>query len=211
MKQTSSSDNQKILPTLGLQSKTIRFCLPVIIGSYNPSAPKCAQVFSNFFTDVIKAADGTVKYSGPDSLPNISVASVLDRVGSLLREHNLPASPHLSKHTVRSVVKHLVLHKAVFVSDIFGAPKYDSVPLSHVREEATRSVVEHCVGSIRTILDSVEASSLHASTPAVQQAAVAGAADLPSLASKRPMPLYLVAALGVAVVASLLVWRARRK
>ncbi len=192
-----------------LQSKTIRFCLPVIIGSYNPSAPKCAEVFANFFTDVIKAADGTVKYSGPDSLPNISVASVLDRVGSMLREHNLPASPHLSKHTVRSVVKHLVLHKAVFVSDIFGAPRYDSVPLSHVREEATRSVVEHCVGSIRTILDSVEASSLHGSTPTAQQAAAA--ADLPSLASKRPMPLYLVAALGVAVAASLLILRARRK
>jgi hypothetical protein len=191
-----------------LHSKTIRFCLPVIIGSYNPSAPKCAEVFSNFFSDVINAPDGTVKYAGPDSLPDVSVASVINRVRSLLREHNLPESPHLSSCTVRSVVRHLVLHKAIFVSDIFGAERYAAVPSSHVKEEVARSVINHCVAHIRTILDSMQVSNGHSATPAAQ---AAPAARAPSFFARHPTLPYVAAAAGLGVVASLLIMRVRKK
>jgi GTPase SAR1 family protein len=190
-----------------LQSKTIRSCLPIIIGSYSPSAPRCSEVFSNFFQDVIKAPDGTVQYSGIDSLPDISVASIIDKVRGLLREHNLPESPNLSSLTVRSVVKRLSMHKAVFVSDILRSPMYQNVPESHVREEATRIVIERCVASIRTILDSIQvsqASTALSTFPANKPAN-------PSFFARNSVAFYAAAAVGAAVAASLLLWRARRQ
>jgi hypothetical protein len=63
-----------------LQSKTITHCLPVIIGTYNPSAPSCAAVIADFFRDLVKAADGSVFYSGMDSLPDVSVTSIISKV-----------------------------------------------------------------------------------------------------------------------------------
>ena len=192
-----------------LQSKTIHFCLPIIIGSYSPSALRCSEVFSNFFQDVIKAPDGTVQYSGIDSLPDISVASIISKVRGLLREHNLPESPNLSSLTVRSVVKRLSMHKAVFVSDILRSPLYQNVPESHVKEEATRIVIEQCVASIRTILDSIQVSqgsTAHGTFSANKPAAAA--VTTPS--AKNYVPFYAAAAVGAAVAASLLLWRARR-
>jgi GTPase SAR1 family protein len=138
-----------------LHSKTIRFCLPIIVGSYSPTASSCSALFSDFFNDVVKNADGTVSYCGIDSLPDVSVASIVAKVRSMLRAHNVPESPHLSTCTVRSVVKHLSLHKAVFVSEVLAAPQYQKVPQSHMRQEAARVVINHCNGSIRAILDSI--------------------------------------------------------
>jgi hypothetical protein len=34
-----------------LLSKSIKHCLPIIIGTYNPSAPSCAAVIADFFKD----------------------------------------------------------------------------------------------------------------------------------------------------------------
>jgi hypothetical protein len=90
-----------------LDSKTIEHCLPIIIGTYNPSAPSCAAVIADFFKDEVKAADGSVFYSGINSLPDVSVTSIISTVRLMLQQHRLPESPGLSSHTVRSVVKHL--------------------------------------------------------------------------------------------------------
>jgi hypothetical protein len=190
-----------------LHSKTIAFCLPIIIGSYSPSATKCADVFSNFFQDVTKAADGSVLYSGIDSLPNVSVASIVAKVRGMLREHGLPQSPVLDSHTVRSVVKHLSMHKALFASDVLRSPVYYNVPQSHIRQESTRIVIEHCVMSIRTILDSIHvASNKHAALTAKAPAAAAAAS---SFLSRNSLLVVAAAAAGTAVAWFLLL-RARR-
>jgi hypothetical protein len=139
-----------------LLSKTITYCLPIIIGTYNPSAPSCAAVIEDFFKDAVKAADGSVFYSGIDSLPDVSVTSIILKVRRMLQQHQLPQSPCLSSHTVRSVVKHLSLHQAVFASKLFDDQKFQAVPASHAKEEVTRTVVEHCSGRIRSILERIE-------------------------------------------------------
>ena len=56
---------------------------------------------------------GSVFYSGINSLPDVSVASIISKVRLMLQQHHLPESPGLSSHTVRSVVKHLSLHQVV--------------------------------------------------------------------------------------------------
>jgi len=151
-----------------LDSKTIEHCLPIIIGTYNPSAPSCAAVIADFFKDVVKSADGSVFYSGVDSLPDVSVTSIISKVRLMLQQHHLPESPGLSSHTVRSVVKHLSLHQAVFASKLFQDSKFQDVPASHAKEEVTRTVVEHCSGKVRSMLESIEALKLQASLAAAQ-------------------------------------------
>ena len=151
-----------------LDSKTIEHCLPIIIGTYNPSLPNCAAVISDFFKDEVKAADGSVFYSGIDSLPNVSVTSIISKVRLMLQQHQLPESPGLSSHTVRSVVKHLSLHQAVFASKLFQDAKFQDVPASHAKEEVTRTVVEHCSGKVRSMLESIEALKLQALQAAAQ-------------------------------------------
>jgi NLR family CARD domain-containing protein 3 len=149
-----------------LHSKTIEHCLPIIIGTYNPSAPSCAAVISDFFKDVVTAADGSVFYSGIDSLPDVNVTSIVSKVRLMLQQHQLPESPGLSSHTVRSVVKQLSLHQAVFASNLLQHPKFLDVPASHAKEEVTRTVVEHCSGKVRSMLESIEALKLQASQAA---------------------------------------------
>ena len=151
-----------------LDSKTIEHCLPIIIGTYNPSAPSCAAVIADFFKDEVKAADGSVFYSGIDSLPNVSVTSIVSKVRLMLQQHQLPESPGLSSHTVRSVVKHLSLHQAVFASKLFQDAKFQDVPASHAKEEVTRTVVEHCSGKVRALLEDIEALKLQALQAAAQ-------------------------------------------
>lgn len=212
LKEDSAIDNLLLEWTLIvelLHSKTIAFCLPIIIGLYSPSAAKCADVFSNFFQDVIKAADGSVLYSGIDSLPDISVASITGKVRCMLQQHGLPESPQLARHTVRSVVKHLSMHKAVFASDILRLPAYQTVPQSHVRQQSTRIIIEHCVASVRSVLDSIHASNAaagaaHAAPNPKASAAPTAAASLFSRKS------LIVAAAAAAVAATLLLVRARR-
>jgi hypothetical protein len=60
------------------------------------------------------------------------------------------------------VVKHLSLHQAVFASKLFQDAKFQDVPASHAKEEVTRTVVEHCSGTIRSMLESIEALKLQA-------------------------------------------------
>jgi GTPase SAR1 family protein len=139
-----------------LQSKTIFNCLPIIIGTFNPSACSCAAVFSDFFNDSVAAADGSILYSGIDSLPDISVASIIHKVRDLLRQRNLSESPALNSHTVRSVVKYLSLHQAVLVSKLLQEPALQQVHASHFKDEVTRTVVEHCGGKIRSMLEFLE-------------------------------------------------------
>jgi hypothetical protein len=63
-----------------VHSKTIEHCLPIVIGTYNHSAPSCADVIADFFKNEVKAADGYVFYSGINSLPNISVTRIISKV-----------------------------------------------------------------------------------------------------------------------------------
>jgi hypothetical protein len=158
-----------------LDSNTITYCLPVIIGTYNPSAPNCSSVITDFFKDVVKATDGSVIYSGINSLPDVSVASVIHRVRVLLRQHQLPESPRLDRHTVRSVVQHLSHHQAVFASKLFAEPRFVTVPASHAKEEVTRTVVEDCRRKIISMLESIEAAKM-------RQFQAAAAAALPAAA-----------------------------
>ena len=53
---------------------------------------------------------------------------------------------------MRSVVKHLSLHQAVFASKLFQDAKFQDVPASHAKEEVTRTVVGHCSGKVRALL-----------------------------------------------------------
>ena len=149
-----------------LDSNTIAHCLPIFIGTYDPSAPTCSSFISDFFKDVVKAADGSVLYSGIDSLPDVSIQSIIRKVRSLLQQHHLPESCGLSSHTVRSVVRHLSLHQAVFASKLFKMAKYQTVPASHAKEEVTRTVVEHCSSAIRSMLENIEARKSRAPSPA---------------------------------------------
>jgi hypothetical protein len=181
-----------------LHSKTITYCLPIIIGTYNPSAPSCASVIEDFFKVVVKAADGSVFYSGIDSLPDVSVTSIILKVRRMLQQHQLPESPCLSSHTVRSVVKHLSLHQAVFASKLFDDHKFHAVPASHAKEEVTRTVVEHCGGRIRGMLDSIEASKSPLSPVAAQRSV---ADHPPSLASiTAPQVAEAIGRIGAAYV-----------
>ena len=169
-----------------LHSKTITHCLPIIIGAYNPSSPRCSDVIEDFFaagsvSGTFRAFLGESKYTGIDSLPNVSVTSIILKVRRILQQHQLPESSCLSSHIVRSVVKHLSLHQAVFASKLFDDQKFQDVPASHAKEEVTRTVVEHCGGRIRGMLDSIEASKSQ-SSPVVAQRFVAILS--PSLASK---------------------------
>ena len=167
-----------------LDSKTIEHCLPIIIGTYNPSAPNCSAVIADFFKDEVKAADGSVFYSGIDSLPNVSVTSIVSKVRLMLQQHQLPESPGLSSHTVRSVVKHLSLHQAVFASKLFQDAKFQDVPASHAKEEVTRTVVEHCSGKVRSMLESIESVKLQAAAAAAQRAAGGDVIELDDLAQR---------------------------
>jgi hypothetical protein len=157
-----------------LSSNTITHCLPVIIGTYNPSAPSCSSVIADFFKDVVKAADGSVIYSGISSLPDVSVASIIHRVRLMLRQHNLPESTRLDSHTVRSVVQHLSNHEGVCASSLFEEPRFITVPASHAKEEVTRTVVEDCRRRIISMLESIEAAKVRQ----CQAAAAAAAAPL---------------------------------
>ena len=47
-------------------------------------------------------------------------------------------------------------------------PKFQDVPASHAKEEVTRTVVEHCSGKVRSMLESIEALKLQASQTAAQ-------------------------------------------
>ncbi len=146
----------------------------------------------------------------------MGVASIISQVRAMLQEHNLPESPHLDSLTVRSVVKRLSLHKAVFVSELLRATKYLNVPPSHVREETSRIVIDHCVGSIRTILDSIQASSsAHVAAPlaAALSSKPAHAPQSPSGSAGRSAALLAAAAAAAAaaVVALFLLLRTRRQ
>jgi NLR family CARD domain-containing protein 3 len=164
-----------------LDSKTIEHCLPIIIGTYNPSAPSCAAVIADFFKDEVKAADGSVFYSGINSLPDVSVTSIISKVRLMLQQHQLPESPGLSSHTVRSVVKHLSLHQAVFASNLFQDAKFRDVPASHAKEEVTRTVVGHCSGKVRSMLESIEAAKALQTQSHAVESCDGDAADLANL------------------------------
>ena len=164
-----------------LDSKTIEHCLPIIIGTYNPSAPSCAAVIADFFKDEVKAADGSVFYSGINSLPDVSVTSIISKVRLMLQQHQLPESPGLSSHTVRSVVKHLSLHQAVFASKLFQDAKFQDVPASHAKEEVTRTVVGHCSGKVRSMLESIEAAKAQQTQSHPAESCDGDAADLANL------------------------------
>jgi hypothetical protein len=175
-----------------LESKTMTHCLPVFIGMYNVSAPSCSSIISDFPTfskDVVRAPDGSVIYSGFNSLPDVSVASIIHRVRLILKQHQLPESSCLDNHTVRSVVKHLSLHMAVFASKLFEEPRFRDVPASHAKEEVTRTVVEHCRQKIITMLEFIEAAKARqcqaaaaAAPPAVESSSVS--LDLDALAKR---------------------------
>ncbi len=78
------------------------------------------------------------------------------------------------------------MHQAVFASNLFKEPKYQEVPASHAKEEVTRTVVEHCGGKIRSMLDSieVEALKLQAATSAVEHAGSGDGVVLDDLAQR---------------------------
>jgi hypothetical protein len=69
---------------------------------------------------------------------------------------------------VRSVVKHLSLHQAVFASKLLQDAKFHDVPASHAKEEVMRTVVQHCTDTIRSMLESIEALKMQASLTAAQ-------------------------------------------
>ena len=158
-----------------LDSRTITHCLPVVIGTYNPSVPNCSGIIADFFSDVVKAPNGSVFYSGISSLPDVSVASIVHRVRLLLRQHHLPESSRLDSHTVRSVVQHLSHHQAVFTSKLFEEPRFRDVPASHAKEEVTRTVVEDCRRKIISMLESIEAAKARQCQAAAAAAAAAAA------------------------------------
>jgi hypothetical protein len=78
----------------------------------------------------------------------------------MLQQHQLPESPGLSSHTVRSMVKHLYLHQAVFASKLFRDSKFQAVPTLHFKGEVTGTVVEHCSSKIRLMLETIDAIKL---------------------------------------------------
>jgi hypothetical protein len=99
---------------------------------------------------------------------------------------------------VRSVVKHLSLHQAVFASKLFQDAKFQDVPASHAKEEVTRTVVEHCSGKIRSMLDYIEALKSQAAHLAAQSQAAHLAAQ--QAVADQPPPLASMTASDVAAV-----------
>ena len=139
-----------------LELKKISMCLPILIGTYNQSAPTCADAISDFFADKVTLADRS-EIRQIDSLPGVPVASITEKVRSILGQHGLSESPQLSGRSVRDVVKRLSLQQGVKTWELVKEPKLSACPASSVKDEVTRAVIGHCAPKIRSILDSIEA------------------------------------------------------
>ncbi len=138
-----------------LELKKMDMCLPILIGTYNSSAPTCADAISDFFAVTVTLADGS-KIRQIDSLPDVPVTSITEKVRSILGKHGLSESPHLSRRSVRDVVKQLSLQQGLKTWDFVKDPKLSACPASSVKDEVTRAVIGHCALKIRRILDSIE-------------------------------------------------------
>jgi hypothetical protein len=73
---------------------------------------------------------------------------------------------------------------AVFASDLFKEPRFQDVSASHAKEEVTRTVVEHCCGKIRSMLDSIEVLKTPTSSVAFHDTAGGHDPDLDDLAQE---------------------------
>jgi len=139
-----------------LELKKFNLCLPILIGTYNQSAPTCADAISSFFADRVILADRS-EIRQIDSLPDVPISSIVEKVRSLLGQHGLSETPQLSCRTVRDVVKRLSLQQGVKTWELVQEPKLLACPASSVKDEVTRAVIGHCAPKIRSILDSIEA------------------------------------------------------
>jgi serine/threonine protein kinase/GTPase SAR1 family protein len=137
-----------------LELKKMDMCLPIFIGTYNQSASTCADAISNIF-DEVTLADGS-KIRPIDSLPDVPVTSITEKVRSILRQHGLSESPHLNGRSVRDVVKQLSLQQGVKTWDLAKDPKLSACSASSGKDEVLRAVIGHCAPKIRSILDSIE-------------------------------------------------------
>jgi GTPase SAR1 family protein len=137
-----------------LELKKMDMCLPIFIGTYNQSAPTCADAISSIF-DEVTLADGS-KIRPIDSLPDVPVTSITEKVRSILGQHGLSESPLLSCRSVREVVTRLSLQQGVKTWDLVKDPKLSASPASSLKDEVTRAVIGHCALKIRIILDSIE-------------------------------------------------------
>jgi hypothetical protein len=84
------------------------------------------------------------------------VTSITEKVRSILGQHGLSESPHLSCRSVREVVTRLSLQQGVKTWDLVKDPKLSASPASSVKDEVTRAVIGHCAPKIRSILDSID-------------------------------------------------------
>ncbi len=123
-------------------TKILSECLPVFVGTYDRTASSCASMITSLFIDNVI-----------DSLPDVTVASIIAKVRAILQRHGIPESSHLDQRTARGVVKKLELQMAVQSWKLLEEPRLAQVPASHVQEEVTRTVVTHCAKRIRHMLE----------------------------------------------------------
>ncbi len=146
-----------------LELRKMHFCLPILIGSHNPSSATCVDSISDFFS--VEADKRTVFFRSKtllvDALPDVAVTQIIETVRSILARHGLSESPVLRGRTVRSVVQQLSLQKGVKTWDLIKDPKLSSCPASSVKNEVMRIIIGHCASTIRGILDSAEEQENH--------------------------------------------------
>jgi hypothetical protein len=131
-----------IVELLDRDAKVLLECLPVFVGTFDRAASSCAAMITSIFSDNVIG-----------SLPDVTVASIIGKVRTILEQRGIPESPHLSSRTVRGVVKKLELQMAVQSWKLLEEPRLAQVPASHVKEEVTRTVVTHCAKKIRHMLE----------------------------------------------------------
>jgi hypothetical protein len=131
-----------IVELMDRDAKLLAECLPVFVGKFDRAATSCAAMITSLFSDNVI-----------DSLPDVTVASIVGKVRTILLQRSIPASPHLDSRTVRGVVKKLQLQMAVQSWKLLEEPRLVQVAASHVKEEVTRTVVTHCAKKIRHMLE----------------------------------------------------------
>lgn len=131
-----------IVELLDRDAHILAECLPIFVGTFDRTASTCSAMITSLFRDNVIS-----------SLPDVAVASIIDKVRCILQQHGISESPHLSHRTVRSVVRKLELQMAVQSWKLLEEPRLALVQASHVKEEVTRTVVTHCAKKIRHILE----------------------------------------------------------
>jgi GTPase SAR1 family protein len=131
-----------IVELLDRDAHILAECLPIFVGTFDRTASTCSAMITSLFRDNVIS-----------SLPDVAVASIIDKVRCILQQHGISESPHLSDRTVRSVVRKLELQMAVQSWKLLEEPRLALVQASHVKEEVTRTVVTHCAKKIRHILE----------------------------------------------------------